>query len=81
MLRTFHITHPTSNEAQGQLNVSECLNGRNVILGIAQDDRYAEIALTYHELQELCDLRYTLNITEIEPEQQEIIEETQLLAA
>jgi len=52
MLRTFHIAGSNKNETQQsaertQLNLSECNNGKKVILGLDIGDQYAEIALNH----------------------------------
>ncbi len=48
MLSTFHITNSNNNTTdtsthKAQLNVSECLNGKKVILGTDAGEKYAEI--------------------------------------
>jgi len=79
MLRTFHLNNPNQQGAEvNQLNVSECLNGKKVIIGIADGEKYAEIDLNYQQFEELCSLRYTLELSEDEPEQQQLIEPDQL---
>jgi len=79
MLRTFHIQNLTQQGVEvKQLNVSEFLNGKKVIIGIADGDRYAEMELNHQQFQELCDLRYTVDLTDVEVEPQEQIEVTQL---
>jgi len=90
MLRTFHITSGNTMRTQSaqenteqltdnqQLNVSECNNGRKVLLGIDSGNNYAEIALNYQQFSELCDLRYTLDLSADEPEQQVSVESNQL---
>jgi len=79
MLRTFHIQNPIKQGADvSQLNISECSNGEKVIIGIADGERYAEIALNQQQFHELCDLRYTLDLTGVEPENQQQVETDQL---
>jgi len=71
MLRTYHINNPTQQGTEAnQLNVSECVNGKKVIIGIADGERYAEMVLNYQQFEDLCSLRYTLELSEDEPEQQ-----------
>ncbi len=81
MLRTFHITGSNKTQTQGaegkQLNVSECDNGKKVILGIDTGEQYIQIKLNYQQYHELCDLQYTLDLSEDEPEQQEQVESNQ----
>jgi len=78
MLRTFHVTNSNNNPTHSteaikqqqadhrQLNVSECHNGSQVIIGIDTGEHYAQIALNYQQFQQLCDLRYTIELTEQE---------------
>ena len=87
MLRTFHIKngnkHVTQHHAEGgdgkQLNVSECNNGKKVILGIDTGEQYVQIELNYQQYHELCDLQYSLDLSEDEPEEspQQLIESDQ----
>jgi len=84
MLRTFHIAGSNNNATHqgtedGQLNISECHNGKKVIIGIDTGDKYAQIALNYQQFEDLCGLRYTLELSEDEPEQQQQLIETEQL--
>jgi len=84
MLRTFHIAGSNKNETQQgaertQLNLSECNNGKKVILGLDTGDQYAEIALNHQQFHELCDLRYELALSEEKTEEQDLVESNQLV--
>ncbi len=53
MRRTFHFDCPN-----GQLNVSECPNDNHITLSIKD----AEVTLDFDTFNELCGLKYTLNL-------------------
>jgi len=84
MLRTFHIAGSNKNETQQgaeqtQLNLSECNNGKKVILGVDTGDQYTEIALNQQQFHELCDLRYEVALSEEKIEEQGLVGSNQLV--
>ena len=75
MLRTFHID--SSNNEPSRLNIAECNNNHHVTLSINQGDKTAEIVLDYDAFEDLCGLRYSLDLVEtdketVEPESNEL---------
>jgi len=66
MLRTFHIN--SSNNQRSQLNIAECSNNKLITLSINQGEQTAEIALDYNAFEDLCGLRYSLDLIESEQE-------------
>jgi len=66
MRRTFHID--SSNNQSSTLNIAECNNNKQVILSINEGDKTAEIVLNYEAFEDLCGLKYSLDLVEAEQE-------------
>ena len=64
MLRTFHIDKAENSDCQ--LNISECSNHETIVLSITQDDKKLAIPLDYHQFNDLCGLKYSLELIEKE---------------
>jgi len=64
MRRTFHIDS-SSNETS-RLNIAECHNNTHVVLSINNNDQTAEIVLDLNAFEDLCALKYSLDLVEAE---------------
>jgi len=64
MRRTFHIDS-SANETS-KLNIAECHNNTHVVLSINNNDQTAEIVLDLNAFEELCGLKYSLDLVESE---------------
>jgi len=66
MLRTFHIN--SANKQNSILNISECTHKTQVTLSIHQGEQTAEIVLDYKAFEDLCGLKYSLDLVESDKE-------------
>ena len=64
MLKTFHID--SLNNQNSQLNIAECNDNTQIILSINAGEQTAEIVLDYDAFDDLCGLKYTLDLVESE---------------
>jgi len=62
MRRTFHIN--SFNNESNMLNIAECINNTLIKLSINNGDQTAEIVLDYNAFEDLCGLRYSLDLVE-----------------
>jgi len=67
MLRTFHLD--TSNEHSSRLNVAECSNNHYIVLSITDGEQSTAITLDYDQFNDLCGLRYSLDLVEQEADE------------
>ena len=66
MLRTFHINSAINQNST--LNISECNNNKEVTLSIKDGEQTAEIVLDYEAFEDLCGLKYSLDLVESDKE-------------
>jgi len=73
MLKTYHING--THNASERLNIAECDHNEHVILSIEQGEQRLAMTLNYQQYQDLCSLRYSLDLVEVEiptPESKEL---------
>ena len=74
MLKTYHLD--TSNDNSNQLNIAECSDNHYIILSITdkENDHSTAITLDYDQFNDLCGLRYSLDLVEQEANEPESTE-------
>ncbi|MCF6251216.1 MAG: hypothetical protein L3J75_08110 [Methylococcaceae bacterium] len=64
MLRTYHIS--SSNNQTNTLNIAERHDNTQVTLSINEGEQTAKIVLDYEAFENLCGLKYSLDLVEAE---------------